>query len=906
MGVALLWVTVSFTFFSKPSTTLASSSGKPNIILFYIDDADASLFTDEALALWGPTFKTELKEKGITFRNFSPTTPLCGPSRAALLTGQYNHNNGILTNLPGGAGPVHDPLPGGFADYTAHGYDASNIGVQMQRSGYYTAYIGKYVNGYPITSGATPDDGDTDQTSTTTTATSSVPTTRKLVVEGWDDQRHSLGQYYGVTYFINGQVLRTSTSTYRTDFETQQALDIIRRNLSGAPTKPLFMIVAPFNPHEGLPKTYPDRYNSLFGSNPPFPQASKPNFNEADMTDKPSSIFGGLKVMNSALIGLQATSSLSRYRSMKAIDDMLKSVVDELAADGQLGNTYIFFTTDNGYLLGEHRFSAKQTPFVEAQNYPLFVRGPGIMPRQADFLVSNVDLYATFADIAQSRLIKQTDGRSFFSLLQNANTPLDQWRPYQLVENFSYKGQFGVMVPLDYKLLKTPTMIYVEWFNGDKEYYDLSTDPYQLNNIYNALADSRKAQLAQLMDQYRSCGPTMSCNPQIKILTPINNDALTVGSTTDITWSVTKFNNEPLRITLSGSRSSATTTIADGVPNASGVHRWTVPTNLAPGSYMLRIGIANEPLIYDEVLVRVPGLTTITLSSPVENQRLPIGSMLPVRWFTDNSNGGLLNIIGINAADNTQRSVLATKIADTGAFDYILAPGGAFFVPGRSYRVRVNEAADATINAISKTFSIVEPQLSFTSPAAAQEVSVGATLPVRWTTQDPNGDTATFDFIRASDPSQRLSVAAARPNDGVLDYIVPNDPFFVSGESYLMHVNLTHYPMFGATSSAFTVQRPAITLSSPTKGQAFAPGSTLPVRWATAHPNGDTVGIVVIDATDATKRTTIVTNLPDTGSFDYLMPNPSPFIAGRSYKIRVYLQNNVAIAASSFPFVVSN
>ena len=188
---------------------------------------------------------------------------------------------------------------------------------------------------------------------------------------------------------------------------------------------------------------------------------------------------------------------------MLAVEEMLASLVEELEAAGELDNTYIIFTSDNGYLLGEHRNNEqKDRPYEESARVPLYVRGPGITPEtQVDELVLNNDLVPTFAELAGVELgEEETDGRSLLPLLRGEES---RWWPRRgrsaiLLEGFVGRGARV------YAAVRTNTHKYVEYGNGEAELYDLEADPYELDNVYEtaypSLIEDLKARLEALRD----------------------------------------------------------------------------------------------------------------------------------------------------------------------------------------------------------------------------------------------------------------------------------------------------------------------------------------------------------------------------------------------------------------------
>jgi arylsulfatase A-like enzyme len=198
-----------------------------------------------------------------------------------------------------------------------------------------------------------------------------------------------------------------------------------------------------------------------------------------------------------------------RLRSLQAVDEMVGSLVDTLEQSGQLENTYVFYTSDNGYLLGEHWLSGKVYPYEDSIRVPLVVRGPGVVEgARSDELVLNNDLAPTIAELAGVQA-PTVDGRSMVGLFDGQFTG---WRDAILVETRRERRPDGKWVdPPSYDAIRTPRHLYVEYRNGEKELYDLASDPRQLEN----LAGRRRAVQATLgrhLEALKSCpNATMSC-----------------------------------------------------------------------------------------------------------------------------------------------------------------------------------------------------------------------------------------------------------------------------------------------------------------------------------------------------------------------------------------------------------
>jgi arylsulfatase A-like enzyme len=231
-----------------------------------------------------------------------------------------------------------------------------------------------------------------------------------------------------------------------------------------------------------------------------------------------------------------------RLRSMMAVDDMIGDLFDSLRESNELDNTYVFFTSDNGFHLGQHRLGAgKWTAYEEDIHVPLVVRGPGVPEgEKLPHMALNNDLAPTFADLAGVDPPKFVDGRSLAPLLDETPTPEEDWRQRFLVEAVAERGAIprppfvnesevtplvtGDPLPNDWrktpadradsseewgrpwlKALRTEDLLFVEYKTGEHELYDLNKDPYQLDNYYDRAPKDLLRRLNAHLDALRQC-----------------------------------------------------------------------------------------------------------------------------------------------------------------------------------------------------------------------------------------------------------------------------------------------------------------------------------------------------------------------------------------------------------------
>jgi arylsulfatase A-like enzyme len=455
----LLWASaaVAVLFFStitgSAPTAAQVNTLQPNFVFILTDD-----MRKDDLKYMRKT-RTLLGTQGMQFQNAFVSLPLCCPSRATIMRGQYAHNTGVWSNT---AGP-----DGGWQGYANHGHEQDNVATRLHDAGYKTGLFGKYLN---------PNEG----------------TTRP---KGWDDWFALMQPADGYfDYYVNDNGTKKfygqSDSDYFTDVLSRETQTFIGD--SPVANKPFFAYVAPKAPH--LPAIPAPRHaNAFHGAKAP----RLPSFNERDVSDKPPSI-RSLPVLSQNQIAQIDARHETRVESSQSVDDLVEAVVDKLRNVGALGNTYVVFTSDNGWHHGEHRIKAgKERPYEESVRMPLLVRGPGVQAgTTTSKLTLNTDFLPTFTDFAGVTIPDYVDGRSLRPVLEGNAT---SWRTAILLElrvdenpNASFYG------------IRTSTgKKYIEHGDGFKELYDMKVDPYELYNTYNA--NSSPATLVSRLKALKSC-----------------------------------------------------------------------------------------------------------------------------------------------------------------------------------------------------------------------------------------------------------------------------------------------------------------------------------------------------------------------------------------------------------------
>jgi N-acetylglucosamine-6-sulfatase len=466
-------------------------SHRPNIVFILTDDLDVDLGSLAYL----PATRRLIGEQGATFASFYVPVSLCCPSRSTILLGQFVHNHQVYGN---------DPPSGGFFKFQELRHDRATIATALRAAGYRTALLGKYLNGYPD------------------------PKDRAYVPPGWDEWvvPSNDNAYAGTNYElnVNGRLEPhgAKPEDYLTDVLAGRAVDFVRRS-----REPFFLYLAPYAPHK--PAIPAPRHAQLF---PGLRAPRTPSWNEVDVADKPAP-YRDAPPLTPANVDYLDRLYRRRIQTLQAVDEMVARLVAALAEAGRLDDTYLFFTSDNGFHMGQHRLLAsKYTAFEEDIHVPLLLRGPGVPAGRAiDALAETVDLAPTFAEIAGAKLPRDPDGRSLVPLW--LPSPPAAWRQAVLIEQREFPageaaaeepagtaprlGRRGVLEPSDgaaipgakpnpaYVGLRTRRFKYVEYTDGERELYDLASDPHELENLQAKADPALLARLAAILARLRAC-----------------------------------------------------------------------------------------------------------------------------------------------------------------------------------------------------------------------------------------------------------------------------------------------------------------------------------------------------------------------------------------------------------------
>jgi len=429
----------------------------PNVVVIMTDDQ-----TLESMRVL-PSVHALIGDAGVRFDQNIVTDALCCPSRATFLSGQYAFHHQVLTN---------DPPAGGYS-----AFDHSNaLPVWLQSAGYRTIHLGKYLNHY-----------------------SDEPP--EVIPSGWDDwQALYPNEYFDYAINENGVVVPygSAPEDYSTDVLAARAVRAIELSSPGGP---FFLNLAPFAPHttdDGF-AVPPPRYEGAYA---PEPLWQSPAFNEADVSDKPAHM-QDLQSLKPAAIAEITSDYHAMLESLLAVDDLVQSVMTALVESGELDNTVVIFTADNGFEYGDHRIkSGKGRPYEESVRVPLMIRGPGFPAgTTVDALTANIDLAPTIAGVTGAVPLRPIDCVDLRSVLQDPGSYADRT---VLLEGYASSPKTPC-----YLGVRTPHAAY--WtFEDSEELYDLDADPYELDSLHAdpdhaALRDDLATRMADLGPQTNPC-----------------------------------------------------------------------------------------------------------------------------------------------------------------------------------------------------------------------------------------------------------------------------------------------------------------------------------------------------------------------------------------------------------------
>jgi N-acetylglucosamine-6-sulfatase len=481
--------------------------GRPNIVFVLTDDLSWDLIN----ARFAPHI-VALARRGETFDHYFVADSLCCPSRATIFTGLFPHDTHVISNTA--------PF-GGYPAFRHHHLARRTYAVALQRRGYATSMLGKYLNLY----------GD--------------PMWAATVPRGWSDWHVANSSGYKEFEYVvddNGRPDRyggphggcaaggpQADIAAAGDRSDDYGVDVLSRDatafIARSARRPFAVEVATFAPHR--PYTPSPRNACDF---PGLVAPRDPSF-DTNNVDPPAWLGRRPRLTPSELRVIDRGFRM-RAQSVEAIDALVARVERELRAEHLLRHTYIVFSSDNGYHMGQHRLTwGKMTAFDSDIRVPLIVAGPGVPHgRVVHEVTQNTDLEPTFVQLAGGRPAPSVDGHSLVPLLHPARRPL-RWRTLALVEHRGHAdtrrdpdfedGKLGGD-PTTYTALRiaSPRLpgftgpvdaVYVEYRDGEREYYDIARDPFERRNLARRLSVGQLHELHRLLRRLEHCHGARAC-----------------------------------------------------------------------------------------------------------------------------------------------------------------------------------------------------------------------------------------------------------------------------------------------------------------------------------------------------------------------------------------------------------
>ncbi|KAI8951312.1 alkaline-phosphatase-like protein [Xylaria longipes] len=457
---------------------------RPNVVFILTDDQDVRL---ESLQ-YMPLVKKHLIEQGTYFNKHYCTTAICCPSRVTLWTGKTPHNTNV-TDV--------SPPYGGYPKFIAQGFNDDYFPIWLQQSGYNTYYTGKLFNAHTVENYNSPYPGGF--------------TGSDFLLDPYTYD------YLNSTFQRNDEEPRSYEGEYSTDVVAGKAYGFLDDAVRDIENKPFFLTVAPVGPH-----------SNIVVGNMSSGKAGRPDFGEPVSAKRHQHLFEGVKVPRTENFNPDRSSGANwvmdlpqqnqsnvdyndhyyrqRLRALQAIDELVDGLVARLTEYGILDDTYIVYSSDNGFHIGQHRLQPGKTcGYEEDINVPLIVRGPGVTSNYtANIVTSHTDLVPTFLELLGIPLREDLDGKPIPVTKASVEATEQTRREHANVEYWGVAVSEGVHQPLyrfhnTYKAVRLSSadynLYYSVWCNNEHELYDMTVDPGQLHNL---LASSNKTLVAGL------------------------------------------------------------------------------------------------------------------------------------------------------------------------------------------------------------------------------------------------------------------------------------------------------------------------------------------------------------------------------------------------------------------------
>jgi N-acetylglucosamine-6-sulfatase len=502
----------------------AAGEERPSFVVIQTDDSTLDgLYATFQSYLGAPETRAMpntidlLAKRGMTFNRYYVSYPLCCPSRVTLMTGRYAHNHNVRGNVP---------PEGGYTGFSIRNAFSHNIATWLQGAGYRTIHIGKFLNGYgdePFDNGTTVPPGWSAWHSVLKADTDHYFYGYRLNNNGvisppYGESGSWVTREYGARDDPGCPLapLNGLPCLYQTDVFNSMA----EQEIEGTPsTKPFYLQLDYTAPHGDFrrpagPEPAPRHYDWFWGAKVPHDRSE--GLNEGNANDKPRFIRDA-PYLSGTELRIYRVYWEKQLEALRSIDDGVKDIVGTLSRLGRLQNTYIVFTSDNGFFFGEHRLAGgKFLAYEPATHLPLIIRGPGIAPSSTTGeLAANTDIAPTVLELAGVKADQSIDGRSLVPYLGDselrtrrpilfesfvetrdvqengggpAATPSNSARGVSgggaSVNSRNHKANASILAPpKDYEGIRLGPYKYIAWPTGEKELYDINRDPNELNNL---------------------------------------------------------------------------------------------------------------------------------------------------------------------------------------------------------------------------------------------------------------------------------------------------------------------------------------------------------------------------------------------------------------------------------------
>lgn len=485
------------------TAAVESQDPRPNILLLLTDDQDVLLGSFDHM----PHVKALLQESGMTFKNAFVHTPICCPSRSSIMTGRYLHNCGVTNNSI--AGNCYGSA------WIADMEENHTFAVHAQAAGYTTAYTGKYLNMYGYKN------------------SNAVP-------KGWDHWWGLVGnsQYYNYSLVKGGTNQESVRAKYGDQYPRDYLPSVMNQqvlNWMAELPEPWLIVAAWPTPH-GPFTPAPWAVGTMTDHHPPLTE----NYNASDhFMQQKHWLLRQLHPMSEATAAAVDRYYQMRLEALKSIDLHVAEMVEQLEDSSQLDHTVIMYTSDNGYQFGQHRLSMDKRHLYENDiRVPFCIRGPGIIPAsESTAIVANIDIAPTILDIVQASVAVDNnamDGMSFWRYARG-DAASDFARRRDLLISYNGEGQNPcgmsecpytwddvLWMPDSFNNTyhcvrtvdgETEDSIYCRFVDDESfvEYYDLKTNPHQLDNDISTLIKVQRQRYEHRLQELRHCkGATCS------------------------------------------------------------------------------------------------------------------------------------------------------------------------------------------------------------------------------------------------------------------------------------------------------------------------------------------------------------------------------------------------------------